>query len=95
LIVDALIPIGRGQRELIVGDRVMGKSTIAIDTILAHREVWREYLNELSEFEITEYEEGDLEYFPADLLYCVYAAIGQRRVVVRDLMDLLDEEDVL
>jgi F-type H+-transporting ATPase subunit alpha len=32
--VDALIPIGRGQRELIVGDRQTGKSSIAIDTII-------------------------------------------------------------
>jgi F-type H+-transporting ATPase subunit alpha len=36
-VIDALIPIGRGQRELIVGDRQTGKSTIAIDTILNQR----------------------------------------------------------
>jgi len=36
--VDALIPIGRGQRELIVGDRQTGKTTVAIDTILAQRD---------------------------------------------------------
>ncbi|MCF7989610.1 MAG: alternate F1F0 ATPase, F1 subunit alpha [Thiohalocapsa sp.] len=35
--VDAMIPIGRGQRELIVGDRQTGKSTIAIDTIINQR----------------------------------------------------------
>lgn len=34
LAIDALIPIGRGQRELIIGDRQTGKTTIAIDTIL-------------------------------------------------------------
>jgi len=33
-VVDAIVPIGRGQRELIVGDRQIGKSAIAIDTIL-------------------------------------------------------------
>lgn len=33
-VIDALIPIGRGQRELIVGDRQTGKTAIAIDTIL-------------------------------------------------------------
>jgi F-type H+-transporting ATPase subunit alpha len=33
--IDALIPIGRGQRELIIGDRQTGKTSIAIDTILA------------------------------------------------------------
>jgi F-type H+/Na+-transporting ATPase subunit alpha len=32
--VDALIPIGRGQRELIIGDRQTGKTAIAIDTII-------------------------------------------------------------
>lgn len=37
-VIDALIPIGRGQRELILGDRHTGKTTIAIDTILNQRE---------------------------------------------------------
>jgi F-type H+-transporting ATPase subunit alpha len=37
VVVDALIPIGRGQRELILGDRQTGKTTIAIDTILNQR----------------------------------------------------------
>jgi F-type H+-transporting ATPase subunit alpha len=37
IVVDALIPIGRGQRELILGDRQTGKTTIAIDTILNQR----------------------------------------------------------
>ena len=36
-IVDALIPIGRGQRELIIGDRSIGKSAIAIDTIISQK----------------------------------------------------------
>ncbi len=38
LAIDALIPIGRGQRELIIGDRQTGKSTVAIDTILNQRD---------------------------------------------------------
>lgn len=36
--IDALIPIGRGQRELIIGDRQTGKTTVAIDTIINQRE---------------------------------------------------------
>ena len=36
-IIDALVPIGRGQRELIIGDRKIGKTTLAVDTILAQR----------------------------------------------------------
>ena len=34
LAIDAMVPIGRGQRELIIGDRQTGKTSIAIDTIL-------------------------------------------------------------
>lgn len=37
-VIDALIPIGKGQRELILGDRQTGKTTLAIDTILAQKE---------------------------------------------------------
>ena len=36
--IDSMIPIGRGQRELIIGDRQTGKTTIAIDTIINQRE---------------------------------------------------------
>ncbi|MEK7628352.1 MAG: F0F1 ATP synthase subunit alpha [Patescibacteria group bacterium] len=35
--IDAMIPIGRGQRELIIGDRFTGKTTVAIDTIIAQK----------------------------------------------------------
>src|SRR5258705_1276163 len=38
--IDSMIPIGRGQRELIIGDRKTGKTTIAIDTILNQRANW-------------------------------------------------------
>ena len=38
--IDAMIPIGRGQRELIIGDRQTGKTAIAIDTILNQREAY-------------------------------------------------------
>lgn len=37
-VIDALVPIGKGQRELIIGDRQTGKTTIAIDTILNQRD---------------------------------------------------------
>jgi len=38
--IDAMIPIGRGQRELLIGDRQTGKSAIAIDTIINQREFY-------------------------------------------------------
>ena len=38
--VDAMTPIGRGQRQLIIGDRQTGKSTVAVDTIINQKEFW-------------------------------------------------------
>jgi F-type H+-transporting ATPase subunit alpha len=39
--IDAMTPIGRGQRQLIIGDRKTGKTTIALDTIINQRDNWR------------------------------------------------------
>ncbi|HZN76141.1 MAG TPA: F0F1 ATP synthase subunit alpha [Micromonosporaceae bacterium] len=39
--IDSMTPIGRGQRELIIGDRKTGKTTIAIDTIINQRDNWQ------------------------------------------------------
>ena len=38
--IDAMIPVGRGQRELIIGDRQTGKTTVCIDTILNQKEFY-------------------------------------------------------
>jgi F-type H+-transporting ATPase subunit alpha len=38
--VDAMIPIGRGQRELIIGDRKTGKTAVALDTIINQKQYW-------------------------------------------------------
>ncbi|MFK5633233.1 MULTISPECIES: F0F1 ATP synthase subunit alpha [unclassified Ornithinimicrobium] len=38
--IDAMIPVGRGQRQLIIGDRQTGKTTVAVDTILNQRSNW-------------------------------------------------------
>jgi F-type H+-transporting ATPase subunit alpha len=38
--IDAMIPIGRGQRQLIIGDRKTGKSAIAVDTIINQKQFW-------------------------------------------------------
>ncbi len=38
--IDAMTPIGRGQRQLIIGDRATGKTTIAIDTIINQKQYW-------------------------------------------------------
>src|SRR5438445_7105925 len=63
--IDAMIPIGRGQRELIIGDRATGKTTIGIDTIISQAR-----LNKAAEAA------GDKEHRP---LYSIYVAVGQKQ----------------
>nr|MDQ3624003.1 F0F1 ATP synthase subunit alpha [Verrucomicrobiota bacterium] len=46
--IDAMIPIGRGQRELIIGDRATGKTTIAIDTIINNARINKQNENNAS-----------------------------------------------
>src|SRR5690606_41951305 len=38
--IDAMTPIGRGQRQLIIGDRQTGKTTVCVDTIINQKENW-------------------------------------------------------
>src|SRR6478752_6960810 len=75
--IDAMIPIGRGQRELIIGDRSTGKTTICIDTMISQAR-----LNKAAE------EAGDAEYRP---LYCIYVAIGQKQSTVARVIATLEE----
>src|SRR5512137_2606330 len=73
--IDAMIPIGRGQRELIIGDRSTGKTTICVDTMINNAR-----LNKQAE------EAGDQEYRQ---LYSIYVAIGQKQSnVARVIADL-------
>jgi F-type H+-transporting ATPase subunit alpha len=75
--IDAMIPIGRGQRELIIGDRSTGKTTICIDTIISQAR-----LNRQAEAA------GDKEYRP---LYSIYVAIGQKQSTIARLIAVLEE----
>ena len=75
--VDAMIPIGRGQRELVIGDRSTGKTTLCIDTIISNAR-----LNLAAE------KAGDKEYRP---LYSIYVAIGQKQSNVADVIRVLEE----
>jgi F-type H+-transporting ATPase subunit alpha len=75
--IDAMIPIGRGQRELIIGDRSTGKTTICVDTIISQAR-----LNQAAEAA------GDKDYRP---LYCIYVAIGQKQSNIARLMVTLEE----
>src|SRR5678810_652561 len=75
--IDAMIPIGRGQRELIIGDRSTGKTTIGVDTIISQAR-----LNKTAE------EAGDKEYRP---LYSIYVAVGQKQSSVARVIAVFEE----
>jgi F-type H+-transporting ATPase subunit alpha len=74
--IDALFPIGRGQRELIIGDRGLGKTAVAIDTII----------NQKSINEQAEKSKGSLK-----PVKCVYVAIGQKQSTVAQVISILQE----
>jgi len=79
--IDAMIPIGRGQRELIIGDRSTGKTTICIDTILNNAR-----LNRQAE------EAGDKDYRP---LYSIYVVVGQKQSSVANVIRVLEEHGAM
>jgi F-type H+-transporting ATPase subunit alpha len=66
--IDALFPLGRGQRELILGDRATGKTALALDAILAQRD---------------------------SQVICIYAAIGQRRATMVEVVETLRAHEAL
>ena len=73
--IDSMIPIGRGQRELIIGDRGTGKTTITIDTIINQGKINKVGLAS-----------GDPKFRP---VYSIYVAIGQKNSnVVRTIASL-------
>jgi F-type H+-transporting ATPase subunit alpha len=79
--IDAMIPIGRGQRELIIGDRSTGKTTIAIDTIINNARI-----NQQGE------KSGDASFRP---LYSIYVAVGQKQSNIANVVRVLEEHGAL
>ncbi len=79
--IDAMIPIGRGQRELIIGDRSTGKTTICVDTIINQAR-----LNRAGE------ESGDKSFRP---VYSIYVAIGQKQSTIAQVIAVLEETGAL
>ncbi len=73
--VDAMIPIGRGQRELIIGDRQTGKTAIALDTIINQKFTHTERARELG----------------IKPVFCIYVAIGQKGSTVAQVVSKLEE----
>lgn len=79
--IDAMIPIGRGQRELIIGDRSTGKTTLGIDSIISQAR-----LNRAAD------QAGDKDYRK---LYCIYVAIGQKQSNIARVIDVLEKEGAM
>ena len=77
--IDAMIPIGRGQRELIIGDRQTGKTAIAIDTIINQKYTHTE-------------EAKNLGIKP---VFCIYVAIGQKSSTVAQVVAKLQESGAM
>lgn len=73
--IDSLIPIGRGQRELIIGDRQTGKTVVAIDTIINQKYT---HTKEAAELGIKP-------------VFCVYVAIGQKGSTVANVVSTLEK----
>ncbi len=74
--IDAMIPIGRGQRELIIGDRSTGKTTIGVDTMINQARI-----NKVGR------ESGDKDFRP---IYNIYVAIGQKQSNVANVVKVLE-----
>ncbi len=77
--IDALIPIGRGQRELIIGDRQTGKTTVALDAIINQK--------------YTHTPEAKAR--GIEPVYCIYVAIGQKASTVANVLGTLREQGAM
>jgi F-type H+-transporting ATPase subunit alpha len=77
--VDAMIPIGRGQRELIIGDRQTGKTAIALDAIINQK-----YTHT-----------AEAKKNGINPIYCIYVAIGQKESTVAQVVAKLEEEGAM
>lgn len=77
--IDALIPIGRGQRELIIGDRQTGKTTVALDAIINQK-----YTHT-----------AEAKARGIEPVYCIYVAIGQKASTVANVLGVLREQGAM
>ncbi len=79
--IDSMIPIGRGQRELIIGDRQTGKTTIGIDTIINQANINRRGLAS-----------GDPDFRP---VYSIYVGVGQKNANIARTINVLEKAGAL
>jgi len=79
--IDAMVPIGRGQRELIIGDRGTGKTTIGVDTMINQARI-----NKAAEAA------GEKDFRP---IYNIYVAVGQKQSNIARVIGVLEEAGAL
>ena len=79
--VDSMIPVGRGQRELIIGDRSTGKTTIAIDTIINQAKINKQGK-----------ENGGPDFRP---VYSIYVAVGQKNSNVARTIKVFEDNGAM
>jgi F-type H+-transporting ATPase subunit alpha len=77
--IDAMIPIGRGQRELIIGDRATGKTTIAVDTIINNARINKQNA-------------GKEGFRP---IYSIYVGVGQKNANIARTVAVLEESGAM
>ncbi len=77
--VDAMIPIGRGQRELIIGDRQTGKTAVAVDAIINQKYTHTE----------------EAKKYGVNPVYCVYVAVGQKSSTIAQVVAKLEEHGAM
>ena len=73
--IDSLVPIGRGQRELIIGDRQTGKTAVALDTIINQSVIKSPFQKDTRQ--------------DHEKLFCIYVCIGQKRSTVAQFIKTL------
>ena len=78
--IDAMIPIGRGQRELIIGDRSTGKTTIGVDAMISQARINQSEASKEKDFRP---------------VYSIYVAVGQKQSSVARVIATLDKEGAL
>ena len=78
--IDAMIPIGRGQRELIIGDRSTGKTTIGVDAMINQARINQSEASKEKDFRP---------------VYSIYVAIGQKQSSVARVIATLEKEGAM
>ena len=84
--IDSMIPVGQGQRELIIGDRQVGKTAIGIDLIINQA-----FINEVIRSSYTNNKASNNKLIGERPVYCIYVAVGQKQSTVSRIAKVLDQ----